>query len=62
MKLLTEELVKTFEKFGPQFDSEDPILVARFRYPYTSWVWYPAEYDPQTETFFGYVEGDFSER
>jgi hypothetical protein len=62
MTLLTDELLKAFKQTGPQFDSKDPILVARFRYPYTLRVWYPAEYDPQTETFFGYVEGDFSER
>ncbi len=62
MKLLTDELLRTFEQIGDQFDSEDPVLVARFRYPYSKRVWYPTEYDPQSQIFFGYVEGDFSER
>jgi hypothetical protein len=62
MKLLTSELLKTFEEIGDQFDAEDPILVTRFRYPYTKRVWYPTEYDPQAKVFYGYVEGDFCER
>ena len=62
MMLLNDELLETFEKIGDQFDSEDPILVTKFRCPYSSRVRFPTEYYPQDKVFYGYVEGDFCER
>lgn len=36
---------------------EDKPLLAKWFSPYTGWRWYAAEYDPETRTCFGWVEG-----
>ena len=57
MKLLTKEIVKSFAKVGSQQDVLDPIIIAKFFDPTSSWTWYATEYNPQTKIFFGLVDG-----
>jgi len=54
MKLLTDELIKKFEKVGKQ-DVKDPLVIAKFFNPTGAGTWYATEYDPETKEFFGYV-------
>jgi len=59
MQLLPPSLIKQFQKQGSQKDSSDPIIVAKFFHPFHHRTWYATEYDPVTDTFFGYVAGDY---
>lgn len=34
------------------------IVYAKFFHPASSWTWYATEYDPESRTFFGLVNGD----
>ena len=63
MKLLTEELLKRFEKVGSQEDQIDPIIIAKFFNPVGAGTWYATEYQPEDKTFFGYVSifGDLND-
>jgi len=63
MKLLTKELIARFAKLGRQEDSSDPLVVAKFFNPTGAGTWYATEYDPKTETFFGFVSifGDWND-
>lgn len=56
-KLMTKELEKKFPKLGSQEKVEDPIVITKFFHPYSSWEWYPIEYDPEERLFFGLVKG-----
>lgn len=56
MELLTKALRR---KLPPLYRSElveDPLVVAKFFTPWTSWTWYAIEFDGK-DTFFGYVVG-----
>ena len=55
MKLLTQELLKKFEKIGSQEEVKDPIVVAKFFNPTGAGTWYTTEYNPKEKMFFGYV-------
>ena len=55
MKLMTKELEKRFAKVGSQEHQKDPYIVAKFFNPCGAGTWYAIEYDPKTQTFFGYV-------
>jgi hypothetical protein len=57
MKLLTKEIEERFKKTGSQENIEDPEIVAKFFNPTGSWTWYATEYDHNTKTFFGLVDG-----
>ena len=57
MKLLTTQLLKSFEKIGRQENTTDPMVVAKFFDPTGSWTWFATEYDPSTKMFFGLVHG-----
>lgn len=56
MKLLTKDLEKRFKEIGSQENEKDPIVIAKFFNPCGAGTWYATEYDPETKTFFGYVE------
>ncbi|MEM1281917.1 MAG: hypothetical protein AAGG81_00025 [Chlamydiota bacterium] len=56
MKLLTVELLKTFERVGNQSQVKDPLVIAKFFHPFHQWTRYATEYDPQERLFFGYVD------
>jgi hypothetical protein len=43
MKLLTEEIIKTFEKVGRQEESKDPLVIVKFFNPTGAGTWYATE-------------------
>ena len=55
MKLMTKELEERFAKVGSQERVKDPLIVAKYFNPTGAGTWYATEYDPKTQTFFGYV-------
>ena len=55
MRLMTKELEKRFLEVGSQENVKDPVIVAKFFNPCGAGTWYATEYDPKTQTFFGYV-------
>lgn len=63
MKLLTNELLKRFEKVGSQESKSDPVILAKFFNPTGAGTWYATEYNPETKEFFGYVSifGDYND-
>ncbi len=61
MKLLTKNVLALFAKTGDQSQCEDPLVIAKFFTPDSSWTWYAIEYDPEMQIFFGYVIGPFPE-
>lgn len=63
MKLLTNELLKEFEKAGRQEANSNPLVVAKFFNPTGAGTWYATEYYPEDQTFFGYVSifGDWND-
>lgn len=63
MRLLTKELEKRFLEVGSQENVKDPVIIAKFFNPCGAGTWYATEYDPKTQTFFGYVSifGDWND-
>jgi hypothetical protein len=63
MRLMTNELEKRFAQVGSQENVKDPVIVTKFFNPQGSGTWYATEYDPKTQTFFGYVSifGDWND-
>lgn len=57
MKLLTQNILNSFQAIGRQEDSDDPIIICKFFNPVGSQSWYFTEYDPAERIFFGYVTG-----
>ena len=57
MKLLTKEITKKLPALYSSEKSKDPVAVVKFFTPDSSWTWYASEYDPETRTFFGLVDG-----
>ena len=57
MKLLTKEIENRFKKIGSQENIEDHQIIVKFFDPTGSWTWYATEYDQDTKTFFGLVDG-----
>ena len=55
MKLLTKEILNRIPASSE--DSDDPVIHVKFFTPDSSWTWYATEYDPETEIFFGLVDG-----
>ena len=55
MQLLTKEILTKFNFVWSQENNPDPIIIAKFFHPASSWTWYATEFDPTTSTFFGYV-------
>jgi len=59
MKLLTKALKEKLPKLYETEEVElgDKVLVCKFFTPDSSWEWYPTEFDPEEEMFFGLVDG-----
>lgn len=57
MQLMTTELEERFTEVGSQYDTNDPIIVAKFFDPCGSASWFATEYNPETQIFYGYVTG-----
>jgi len=60
MKLLTKDLRKQLPSLYATENEKDPMVWAKFFFPDWSWTWYAIEFDG-TDTFFGFVDGDFPE-
>ena len=62
MKLLTKKLE---EQLPPLYSTDgegyDAVAVVKFFHPLSTWTWYATEYDPETRTFFGLVDGHCKE-
>ena len=43
MKLLTEEIIKNFEKVGRQENSKDPLVIVKYFNPMGAGTWYATE-------------------
>ncbi len=58
MKLLTKENLKQLPALGSQ-DGKGMEALAQVKFftPDSNWTWYASEYDPETETFFGLIDG-----
>jgi hypothetical protein len=61
MKLMTKALEERFAKVGCQEKVEDPIIIAKFFHPFSSWYWFATEFDAENRIFFGLVKGDETE-
>lgn len=59
MKLLNEEIKQRFKEVGSQEQNPDPLVIAKFFDPCGSATWYSTEYEPESNTCFGYVTGLF---
>jgi len=55
MKLLTDTIKQRFREVGKQ--GANPLVIAKFFNPFGSATWYATEYDPETNTCYGYVTG-----
>jgi hypothetical protein len=55
MKLLTQELLKRFERVGRQEEVKDPVVIAKFFNPVGAGTWFATEYDQKEKIFFGFV-------
>lgn len=69
MKLLTKTLMDRFQKVGDQGKERDPLVIAKFFNPAGAGTWYATDYNPEIQTFSGFVSifgdhndewGDFS--
>jgi len=56
-QLLTAQLVAALPPLRSQRQIEEPVLQARFFHPVYQCDWYPIEFDPETLTFWGLVNG-----
>lgn len=58
MKLLTKENEKSLPDFYHHEEKNIPLkFTVKFFTPWSNWSWYAAEYDKETKTFYGYVQG-----
>ena len=55
MKLITQELKARFRALGDQEEAEDPVVVAKYFHPASSWTFYAISYHPEDEVFFGFA-------
>jgi hypothetical protein len=56
MKLLTKEIRQQLPELYSNEEVTDPVVIAKFFTPWTSWTWYATEFDG-VDTFFGLVVG-----
>jgi len=56
MKLLTKEIKQQLPALYANEEVTDPVVIAKFFTPWTSWTWYATEFDG-VDTFFGLVVG-----
>lgn len=59
MKLLTKELEKKLPRLYSTENTplEEKTVIVKFFTPFSNWAWYATEYDPETHTFFGLIDG-----
>ena len=56
MKLLTQDLRRRLPPLYTNEYVKDPVAIAKFFTPWTSWTWYATEFDGE-DIFFGLVQG-----
>ena len=61
MKLMTKAIEKKLPKMNSQENEIDPMVQVKYFCPWNHWTWYAVEYDPKTETFFGFTQGNYDE-
>lgn len=57
MKLITPDLAVALPRMYSQESVADPMVHVKFFQPWGGWTWYATEYDPETHTCFGLVDG-----
>lgn len=57
MNILSHEAVHHLPPLYSQEHVDDPIVPCRFYHPSSDWYWYPIEFAPEKELFFGWVKG-----
>ena len=57
MKLMTKGIEKSLPRLYSQKHTKDPPIFVIYFHPFSTWVWYGIEYDPEQRLFFGYVIG-----
>jgi hypothetical protein len=55
LKLLTAELLARFRALGDQEESEDPVVVAKYFHPMSSWTFFAISYHSEGRVFFGFA-------
>jgi len=63
MKLLTKSIESKIPKLHETEEKQasEIRVYAKYFHPRSNWNWYATEYDAQTKTFFGFVDGDDKE-
>lgn len=61
MKLMTKAIENQFKKTGSQEHVKDPIVIAKYFHPFSTWYWFAYEYDAKNRMFFGLVKGHENE-
>jgi len=56
-RLMTKELLAQFQSTGRQEYIPDPVIIAKYFTPWSSWTWYATEFDLEELIFFGAVHG-----
>ncbi len=58
MKLLTKEIERKIPAlYTQEGNGDDARVYVKFFTPDSNWTWYATEFDPETGTFFGLVDG-----
>ena len=57
MKLLTKEILSKVHPLYADKGGSDPLIVAKYFDPKSSYTFYMLEYDPEERIAFGYVTG-----
>ena len=57
MKLLTKEILSKVHSLYADEGGDDPLIVAKYFDPKSSYTFYMLEYDPDERIAFGYVTG-----
>ena len=58
MKLLTKEIERKIPAlYTQEGKGDDARVYVKFFTPDSNWTWYATEFDPETGTFFGLVDG-----
>lgn len=61
MKLMTDELMKSFAEQGDTSEkpAEEIMVIAKYFNPLGNQRWFATEYDPETRIFFGFADLGF---
>ena len=58
MRLLPDDIATTLPLIGAtEGQGDDALALVRFFHPFSTWVWYGVEYDPESRLFYGLVQG-----